>query len=84
VGGSAEIWVTPGKTVVSLVSEDLATHPELAERTLAAGEEHGPRLVRHGVAAPVVRLLTSEEDMPCLIAKLHAALLPGSPDEIVE
>jgi aspartokinase len=84
VGGSAEVWVTPGRTVVSLVSEDLATHPELAERTLAAGEGYGARLVRNGVAAPVVRLLVGEEDTPGVLAKLHAELLAGSPDEIVE
>lgn len=84
VGGSAEVWVTPGRTVVSLVSEDLATHPELAELALAAGKGHEPRLVRHGVAAPVVRLLVNEEDTHHLIGKLHKELLPGLPEEIVE
>ncbi len=84
VGGSAELWVTRGRTVVSLISEDLATHPELAERTLAAGRELGARLVLQGVAAPAVRVLADEEDLPGLIARLHRELLPGSPEEVVE
>lgn len=84
VGSSAELWVTRGRTVVSLVSEDLATHPELVERTLAATRDFEPRLVLEGVAAPVVRLLADDEDLPGLIARLHAELLPGGPDEVVE
>ncbi|HEY0510614.1 MAG TPA: aspartate kinase [Thermoanaerobaculia bacterium] len=84
VGGAAELWVTRGRTVVSLVSEDLATSPELVERTLAAGRDFEPRLVLQGVAAPVVRLLAEEEAVPGLIARLHAELLPGGPDEVVE
>jgi aspartate kinase len=84
VGGSAELWVTRGRTVVSMISEDLATHPELAERTLAAGRELGARLVVQGVAAPAVRVLADEEDLPGLIARLHGELLPGGPEEVVE
>jgi aspartate kinase len=84
VGQKAELWVTRGRTVVSLVSEDLATHPDLAERVLEAARELEPRLVLRGVAAPVVRLLAEEEQLPELIARLHAALLPGEPDEVVE
>lgn len=84
VGGSAELWVTRGRTVVSMISEDLATHPELAERTLAAGRELGARLVVQGVAAPAVRVLADEEDLPGLIARLHGELLPGDPEEVVE
>ncbi len=84
VGQKAELWVTRGRTVVSLVSEDLATHPELAERVLEAARGLEPRLVLEGVAAPVVRLLAEEDQLPELIARLHAALLPGGPDEVVE
>ncbi|MEA2195817.1 MAG: aspartate kinase [Solirubrobacteraceae bacterium] len=84
VGGSAELWVTRGRTVVSMISEDLATHPELAERALAAGRELGARLVVQGVAAPAVRVLADEEDLPGLIARLHGELLPGGPEEVVE
>jgi aspartate kinase len=84
VGGSAELWVTRGRTVVSMISEDLGTHPELAERTLAAGRELGARLVVQGVAAPAVRVLADEEDLPGLIARLHGELLPGDPEEVVE
>jgi len=84
VGGVAELWVTRGRVVVSLVSEDLATDPELAARALAAGRDHEPRLVLGGVAAPAVRLLADEAELPGLIARLHAELLPGGPGEVVE
>ena len=84
MGHSAELWVTRGRPVVSLVSEDLATHPELVARVLAAGRDYEPRLVLEGVAAPTVRLLAEEEQLPELIARLHAELLPGGPDEVVE
>jgi len=84
VGQSAELWVTRGRTVVSLVSEDLATHPELVERTLEAARDHDPRLVLKGVAAPAVRLLADDEDLPGLIARLHGELLAGGSEEVVE
>ncbi len=84
VGGAAELWVTRGKTVVSLVSEDLATHPELARRILEVGSDFEPRLVLEGVAAPVIRLFAEEEQLPGLIARLHAELLPGGAGEVVE
>jgi aspartate kinase len=84
VGQSAELWITRGRAVVSLVSEDFAAHPELVRRALEAGRSHEPRLVLSGVAAPVVRLLTEEEHLPGLIARLHEELLPGAADEVVE
>jgi aspartate kinase len=84
VGKSAEVWVTPGRTVVSLVSEDLATHPELVEKTLAVCDGHEPRFLRSGVSAPVIRLFADQEEIPGLLSRLHEELLPGSPDEIVE
>lgn len=84
VGHSSELWVTRGRVVVSLVSEDLASHPDLAERALAAGQGFEPRLVLSGVAAPTVRLLAEEDQLPELLAKLHDELLPGGPDEVVE
>jgi aspartate kinase len=84
VGGSAELWVTRGRTVVSVVSDDLATHPELAETILAAGDGFEPRLVLQGVAAPVVRMLADEDQVPALVARLHRELLPGGPEEVVE
>ncbi len=80
---SAELWVTRGRPVVSLVSEDLATDPELAARALEAGRDYEPRLVLEGVAAPAVRLLAEEDQLPELIARLHAELLPGDPEEVV-
>jgi len=84
VGQSAEMWIHRGRCVVSLVSEDLATCPELVERALAAGRDFAPRLVLAGVAAPTVRLLADEEQLPELVAALHAELLPGGTDEVVE
>jgi len=84
VGDSAELWVTRGRTVVSVVSEDLATHPELTGRILEVGGEFKPRLVLRGVAAPVVRLLADEDQVPGLIARLHGELLPGGPEVVVE
>ncbi|HEX3556230.1 MAG TPA: aspartate kinase [Thermoanaerobaculia bacterium] len=84
VGQSAEMWITRGRCVVSLVSEDLATSPELVERVLAAGRDCEPRLVLQGVAAPTVRLLADEEQLPDLVAALHEELLPGGVEEVVE
>ncbi|HKI05347.1 MAG TPA: aspartate kinase [Thermoanaerobaculia bacterium] len=84
VGHSSELWVTRGRIVVSLVSEDLASDPDLVARTLAAGEGFEPRLVLSGAAAPTVRLLAEEDQLRELIAKLHEELLPGGPDEVVE
>lgn len=84
VGSSAEVWINRGRCVVSLVSEDFATSPELVERALAAGRDFEPRLVVQGVAAPTVRLLADEEALPELVAALHEELLPGGIDEVVE
>jgi aspartate kinase len=84
VGHAAELWVTRGRTVVSLVSEDFATHPDLVERALEAGRGFEPRLLLSGVAAPTVRLLAEEDQHPALMARLHDELLPGGPDEAVE
>jgi aspartate kinase len=84
VGHSSELWVTRGRVVISLVSEDFANHPDLVERTLAAAQGFEPRLVLSGVAAPTVRLLAEEDELPELIARLHEELLPGGLDEVVE
>src|SRR5215203_5838811 len=84
VGHSSELWVTRGRVVISLVSEDFAAHPDLVERTLAAAQGFEPRLVLSGVAAPTVRLLAEEDQLPELIARLHEELLPGGLDEVVE
>lgn len=85
-GPAADLEVRRGRTVISLVSEDLATHPELAARTLDAVRELAtePRLVLIGGAAPCVRVLADEADMAAIVARLHERLLPGSPEEVVE
>ena len=57
------MWINPGRAVVSLVSEDLATSPELAERALAAGAglqaAAGPR----GSRRAHVRLVAEEDQL---------------------
>jgi aspartate kinase len=83
-GPAASLDVRPGRSVISLVSEDLATHPDLVERTLAATRELAPRLVLAGGAAPCVRLLAEEAEVAEVVALLHERLLPGAPDEVVE
>jgi aspartate kinase len=83
-GPFSDLDVRPGRAVISLVSEDLATHPELVERTLEAARDHEPRLVLAGGAAPCVRLLADEADLAAIVASLHERLLPGPPDEVVE
>lgn len=83
-GPAADLEVRPGRAVISLVSEDLATCPELVERTLEAARDFAPRLVLIGGAAPCVRLLADEADLAAIVARLHERLLPGSPDEVVE
>jgi aspartokinase len=68
---AGEAHVTSGRTVVSLVSDDLATHPELAERVLALAEGSEPRLVTQGVAAACIRCLAREESAADAVALLH-------------
>jgi aspartate kinase len=83
-GPAADLEVHPGRAVVSLVSEDLAGSPELAERALAVARDYAPRLVTEGAAAPCVRFLADEADLPEIVSRLHAELLAGAPEEVVE
>jgi len=76
--------IEEGGLVVSIVSDDLAASPELVERTLAAAGELDPRLVLAGVSSPCVRFTVLEERLPGIIADLHARLLPGGPEEVVQ
>jgi aspartokinase len=64
----------PGTAVISLVSEDLATSPELAARALAAAAGYEPCLVCEG-AAPAVRFKVGEAEAPRVLAELHARLI---------
>jgi aspartate kinase len=80
--GSVEVG--PGRTVVTLVSEDLSTSPELAERTLEAARAWEPRLILQGVSAPCVRCLVDEREAETLIAELHERVFPGPQGEPVE
>ena len=64
----------PGRAVISLVSEDLATSPELAARALAAAAGYDPCLVCEG-AAPAVRFGVAESEAPRVLAELHARLI---------
>lgn len=71
---AAEVGVVPGRTVVSILSADLATSPELAARALAAAAEWEPRLVVDGAAAPCVRFLVGDRDAAAAVAAVHARL----------
>jgi aspartate kinase len=76
-GTAAEVGVVPGRTVVSILSADLATSPELAARALAAAAEWEPRLVVDGAAAPCVRFLVGDRDAAAAVAAVHARLFEG-------
>jgi aspartate kinase len=79
-----EVEVGRGRAVVTLVSEDLATSPELAERTLEIASRWEPRLVLKGVAAPCVRCLVEEALAEEVVAELHERVFQGPPGEPVE
>jgi aspartate kinase len=78
VEGHGDISLAPGQTVITLVSEDLATDPDLVQRVLQAAEGLDPRVVLEGVAAPCVRCLVEEELAPQAVAALHEKVF-GSP-----
>ncbi len=80
---AAEVGVLPGRTVVSILSADLATSPELAARALAAAAEWEPRLVVDGAAAPCVRFLVGDRDAAAAVAAVHQRLFPASGREEV-
>lgn len=83
--GGGEITLTAGRTVLSLVSDDLATHPELAERILPFAQGLDARLVTTGVAAPCIRcLVVSEEAANRTISLLHERIFGDQPQELVE
>jgi aspartate kinase len=79
-----DIDVGPGRAVVSLVSDDLATSPELVERILEIAGRWEPRLVLEGAAAPCVRCLVEEEIAEKVVAELHERVFSGPPGEPVE
>ncbi|HEX3127994.1 MAG TPA: aspartate kinase [Thermoanaerobaculia bacterium] len=81
---SGDIEVGPGRAVVSLVSDDLATSPELAARILEIAARWEPRLVLEGAAAPCVRCLVEEEHVEDVITELHERIFQGPPGEPVE
>jgi aspartate kinase len=78
----ADLGLVHGRAVVSMVSEDLAASAELVERALAAGREHEPRLVLRGVAAPVVRCLVEDEDLPAVVGRIHERLFADEAEVI--
>ncbi|HBL26012.1 MAG TPA: lysine-sensitive aspartokinase 3 [Acidobacteria bacterium] len=87
LSAAGDVQVGAGRAVVSLVSDDLAAHPELVEQTLAeiraldAASE--PRLVLTGSAAPCLRCLTSEESAPDAVTLLHEKIFHLHPEEPV-
>jgi aspartate kinase len=80
----AEVRLAPGRTVVTAVSEDLASSPELAGRVLRTEGELAPRLVVRGAAAPCVRWLLGEESPGDAVAVLHQQIFGENPGEVVE
>jgi len=84
LAAAGEVGVLHGRTVVSVVSEDLATDAGLAERVLAAAAGYQPRLVVAGAAAPAVRCLVELEDLPAAAAALHRRWFPAGGPEVVE
>lgn len=79
-----EVKLAPGHPVVTFVSEDLATSPELAERVLRAAEGLDPRLVTTGAAAPCVRCLLGDGASSTTVAWLHERIFGEHPGEVVE
>lgn len=79
----ARVEIGRGRTVVTLVSEDLASSPSLVEMTLAMARPWEPRLVLRGVAAPCVRCLVDEREAEAVVAELHARAFPGPAGEPV-
>jgi len=84
LGPLGQVHFSPSRTVITLVSEDLVTSPELAQRVLQAAEGLDPRLVVDGAAAPCVRCLVSEEMSGPALAALHERIFKGHPGEAVE
>ena len=74
----ARVEVGPGRTVITLVSEDLASSPDLAETTLEMARPWEPRLVLRGVSAPCVRCLVDEQEAEAVVAELHSRVFPGT------
>ncbi|HEX5720426.1 MAG TPA: hypothetical protein VF179_30000, partial [Thermoanaerobaculia bacterium] len=72
----SRVEVSPGRTVVTLVSEDLATNPGLVERVLEMARPWEPRLLLEGVSAPCVRCLVDERKAETVIAELHERVFP--------
>ena len=80
----ARVEAGRGRTVVTLVSEDLATSPGLAEMTLEMARPWEPRLLLRGVSAPCIRCLVDEREAEPVIAELHERVFPGPPGEPIE
>lgn len=78
-----EVRFGPGGAVVTLVSDDLASHPELAGQALEAARELDPRLVTRGVAAPCIRCLVREEEAAATVAALHERIFGDRPGEAI-
>jgi aspartate kinase len=83
LGKTSQVEVSPGTGIVSLVSQDLGTHPELVGRVLEAAREYEPRLVTQGAACPVVRCLVDEERLDETVAVLHERLFADEPDGVI-
>jgi aspartate kinase len=78
----ARVGVVHGRAVVSVVSEDLGTDPDLARLVLAAAARWEPRLLTRGVACPAVRFAVELEDLPRVVSDLHEDLF-GDAGEVI-
>jgi len=77
----ANVEIGRGRAVVTLVSADLASSPELAERTMEMARSWEPQLVLRGVSAPCIRCLAEESEAEAVVAELHSRVFSGPPGE---
>jgi aspartate kinase len=83
LSGLGEVSLAAGRTVITVVSQDLTTSPALVQQVLRTAEGLDPRLVMDGVAAPCIRCLVTEEMSSAALAALHEQIFGDRPGETV-
>ncbi|MDP9121650.1 MAG: hypothetical protein M3O15_09850, partial [Acidobacteriota bacterium] len=71
------VLVVEGRAAISLVSEDLADHPDLAGKGFAACAGLDPRLIPAGAGCGAIRCLVEGEDLLAAVTALHTRLAAG-------